>query len=132
MLAGADLPLDGVGPGAGGVFVVAVDGDGSVVGGAGVEGVGPVVLLRSLVVAGGQRGTGLGRELLAAMEDRAYQAGAREIYLLTTTAAPFFASNGYRRAGRREAPERIRQSREFTVLCPSSAVLMAKTLPGIG
>jgi len=132
LLAGADLPLDGVEPGADGAFVVAVDGDGSVVGGAGVEGVGPVVMLRSLVVAGGQRGTGLGRALLKAMEDRACQADACEVYLLTTTAAGFFESHGYRRAGRAEAPEQIRQSREFAVLCPSSAVLMAKTLPGDG
>ena len=50
--------------------------------------------------------------------------GVLEIYLLTTTAEGFFRRNGFERIERKIVPEVIKQTTEFTSLCPSSAVCM--------
>ena len=92
----------------------------------GLELHGPVALLRSLAVAERARGKGCGRELVAEAERYAWSQGVKEIYLLTTTAERFFSALGYRRAGRESAPEEIRATKEFSTLCSSDSVLMAK------
>lgn len=96
----------------------------------GLEPHGPVALLRSLVVAKGRRGSGLGRALVAAAERHARHLRVREVYLLTTNAQEFFERLGYERVEREGAPESIRATTEFSSVCPSSAVLMRKRLPG--
>jgi arsenate reductase (thioredoxin) len=48
--------------------------------------------------------------------------------LLTETAEIFFARKGYHTVDRKDAPAEIQASSEFSHLCPSSAVLMKKTL----
>ncbi len=48
--------------------------------------------------------------------------------MLTTTAAPFFRAYGYADADRATAPPSIAGSREFTALCPASAVYLVKVL----
>ena len=87
-----------------------------------------VALLRSLVVAEERRGMGDGQRLLAHIEDYARAEGIRTLYLLTTTAEPFFAKRGFARASREAAPAPIRSSREFAGLCPASSAFMAKQL----
>lgn len=98
------------------------------VGFGGLEGHGPDRLIRSVVTAPARRGQGLGRALLAALEAAARQDGAERLHLLTTTAAPFFARNGYQAADRRTAPDAIAASREFISLCPASAAYLTKTV----
>ena len=93
-----------------------------------MERFGPVGLLRSLAVSMGARGRGLGRALVSAMEDEARAAGVADIYLLTTTADRFFSKLGYVRIGRDEAPVAIRSTAQFSALCPSSAVVMRKSV----
>ena len=44
-----------------------------------------------------------------------------------TTAERFFEYLGYRRIGREETPKAIRNSREFSSLCPSTAIVMVKS-----
>ena len=95
----------------------------------GLELQGTVALLRSLAVATAARGAGLGRALVAAAENHAQARGVRSLYLLTTTAAGFFERLGYRHADRASAPEALRQTEEFSSLCPSSASFMVKELP---
>jgi amino-acid N-acetyltransferase len=85
-------------------------------------------LLRSLVVHAGQRGAGIGRRLVMALEENASDAGVAEIWLLTIDAEVFFWKLGYRIADRSEAPDAIRATAEFTNLCPDSAHLMHKEL----
>jgi len=85
-------------------------------------------LLRSLAVEEKARGRGCGKALVAALEQHAREHGARRITLLTTTAARFFGGLGYRGVARDAAPERIRATREFSALCPASAVCMTKDL----
>lgn len=128
MLRQCELPTDGVGPTAGASFLVAVGPDGLVAGGVGLEGVGPDLLLRSLAVAVDFRGTGLGDELLAAAERAAGVSQAQRIFLLTKTAEEFFSGRGYMAIPRRQAPNCIRSSKEFAVLCPGSAQLMVKVV----
>lgn len=94
----------------------------------GLEGAGADRLLRSVVVAPERRGSGVGAALVAALEEAARGDGAQRLHLLTTTAARFFATHGYRPADRGAAPGAIAASREFTALCPASATYMVKTL----
>jgi len=92
----------------------------------GLERYGEVALLRSLVVANEHMGRGLGRRLVVAAEALAAKLNVRSIYLLTTTAESFFEYLGFRRIQREEAPLAIRNSREFSSLCPATAVVMVK------
>jgi len=61
-------------------------------------------------------------------ERHAREHGAREIYLLTTTAERFFARAGYESVPRNDAPSAIRETSEFATICPASAALMRKRL----
>jgi amino-acid N-acetyltransferase len=131
LLADAGLPTEGVSAGCG-RFLVAVDPSGRVRGGVGLEGDPPDGLLRSLVVERDCRGTGAGALLLHAAETTAMTAGFERLYLLTTTAALYFDRHGYRRFARDEAPPTIRQTREFTRLCPAEAVAMYRKLDDRG
>jgi amino-acid N-acetyltransferase len=94
----------------------------------GLELFGEVALLRSLVVSADRRGTGEGSVLLRYAEDHARAQGVRTLYLLTTTAEPFFAKHGYQRAPRDTAPDAIRATREFAGICPASSAFMARKL----
>lgn len=108
-------------------FLVA-ERSGSVTGAVGLEPYGSSGLLRSLVVSPAIRGHGSGTRLVDALETRARELGITELWLLTTTAADFFARLGYAPAERDRAPEAIKDTAEFKSLCPSSAVCMVKTL----
>jgi amino-acid N-acetyltransferase len=88
----------------------------------------PVALLRSLAVASRSRGRGVGSTLLAEAERHARSREVKEIYLLTTTAERFFARSGYERILRDAAPEAIRETQEFSGLCPASSVVMRKRI----
>ena len=104
------------------------DHSGAVVGYVGLEGEGRDLLLRSLVVLADRKARGLGARVLAAAEIVAGNMGAARLHLLTTTAEPFFARNGYRTANRQTAPEAMRRTREFAGLCPASAAYLTKDL----
>lgn len=98
----------------------------SLVGYGGLEGEGADRLLRSIVILTDRRGHGLGRALVATLEQKARDLGVRRLHLLTTTAAPFFRTLGYADADRRAAPPAVAASREFTSLCPASAAYLVK------
>ena len=85
LLAAAGLPLEGAAA-ALSTGVVARDA-GVVVGAAAVEVFGEAGMLRSVVVDGSQRGTGLGRALVSAAERLAPELGIPELYQLTEAAA---------------------------------------------
>lgn len=94
----------------------------------GLELLGEVALLRSVAVDEAHRGLGLGKRLVEAMEEHARDEGVRELYLLTTTAEDFFATLGYRKLAREEAPGAVAGTEQFSSLCPSSSSFMVKTL----
>lgn len=107
-------------------FAVRVDGE--VAGIAGLEPHGPHGLLRSLVVRAARRGTGLGRSLVGEAERRASERGIETLFLLTDTAPDYFRRLGFRDCPRDAAPEAIRNTREFSTLCPDDAAFMCKRL----
>ncbi len=85
-------------------------------------------LLRSLSVDESLRGKGSGKKLVAFLENYLAQQGIEAIYLLTTTAAPFFKKLAYEIIDRSEVPGFIRNTSEFSSVCPSSATVMKKIL----
>jgi amino-acid N-acetyltransferase len=94
----------------------------------GIEPCGDVGLLRSLAVRPDRRGSGLGSALVLEAERLAAGRGLRALYLLTTTAEPFFGRRGYARLSRDQAPPEIQATSEFASVCPSSAAFMCKQL----
>jgi len=85
-------------------------------------------LVRSLVVAPERRGQGLARQLMQTLLSRAYELGLRGLYLRTTDRETVFQKLGFRTVARELAPPEIRASRSFRQLCPSSALLMHRSL----
>jgi amino-acid N-acetyltransferase len=126
LLTSNDLPLAGLELAAETTLVARADGN--FVGCAAIEPHGSVGLLRSVCVVGPERGTGLGRRLVAEAESLAIAAGISELYLLTETAAAWFPRLGYASAERADAPAALTSSPEFTGACPDSAVLLRKRL----
>jgi amino-acid N-acetyltransferase len=108
-------------------FSVALDGD-ERVGVGGVESLPPDGLLRSVVVEQSRRGSGVGAAICDRLAAQAAADGIDTLYLLTTTAADFFAARGYETIDREAVPERIRETTQFTDLCPSTATVMRKRL----
>jgi amino-acid N-acetyltransferase len=100
--------------------------DNHVIGVVGLECYESVALLRSLVVAKEQSGSGIGKRLVTAAERLAAKNGVKSLYLLTTTADPFFAGLGFRRLQRELAPLAIKSTSQFSSLCPATAVFMGK------
>ncbi len=94
----------------------------------GLEVFGDIGLLRSLAVSGDARGAGIGPALVTALETACLVAGAGELWLLTIDADAFFAKLGYVTRDRADAPDAIRNTEEFSGLCPGDAVLMSKNL----
>ena len=122
LLERCDLPREGVAESFG-HFVVARQAA-LLVGLAGLESCGPDALLRSLAVAPSHRGRGLGLELLCKAVDLAPLTGAREVYLLTTTARDFFLRHGFVDCPRDQAPEAVRATWEFRQGCPTTSAFM--------
>ena len=102
--------------------------DNEVVGTVGIEFYKDVALLRSLAVRKNYRSKGLGRQLIDHIEIFAQKNGAKELILLTTTAADYFSKRAYQTIERNNVPEEIKKSSEFSSTCPSSAVTMKKVL----
>ncbi len=127
LLLAADLPVDDLGPGRLGGFLIAED-DEAMLGLIGLDIFGAAGLLRSLVVAKGARGSGLGGKLVGAIEAAAAAAGIGELWLLTIDAERFFQRHEFEIVDRTIAPDDIRQTDEFSKLCPDNALLMRKTL----
>jgi len=126
LLERADLPTADVRSGPG-TFYVGRHG-GSRVGVGGLERDGSNALLRSVAVEPSVRGRGFGTALCDRLERKARSGDVETVYLLTTTATDFFASRGYVEVEREAAPAAIRETTEFTELCPSTATCMEKSL----
>ena len=108
-------------------FLVAVVG-GEIVGTVGLEVTGSSGLLRSLAVAVPLRGIGLGKLLYGEIVEKARSLGIQRLGLLTTTAEGFFARVGFEKEKRSDIPPFIALSKEYKIYCPSTAVIMTKTI----
>lgn len=94
----------------------------------GIEAYPGVGLLRSLAVRATGRRRGIARALVEHVEAYAATRGIGELYLLTTTAEAFFLRLGYQPVARTSAPSPIRETREFSDLCPADSAFMCKRL----
>ena len=125
LLEAAALPTDGVTDFFPANYAVG-EADNEIVAAIGVERYGDNGLLRSAVVADSQRGTGLGSRLTHERIEWCSRQHMRNVYLLTTTAAPFFEKLGFKRVDRADVPAEVQQAPEFASICPSSAVVMRR------
>lgn len=128
LLADAGLPTADLG-GRRSLTLLGAYEDGRLVATVGVEAYRDVGLLRSLAVDAARRNAGLGAALVADAEAWATAQGVKVMYLLTTTAAAFFARRGYVAVPRAEAPPAIATTPQFAGLCPATSTFMRKALP---
>ena len=126
LLTGARLPLDGARDHIEEFLVGESGGATCCVGG--YERYGDLALLRSVSVDERWRGQGIGAQLLETIKTRARIHGVHDLYLLTTTAADFFAQHGFAVRERITAPAALQASLQFQGVCPASATFMAATL----
>ena len=96
----------------------------------GLERYGQAALLRSLAVSADRRGEGLGWLLAEAALDRARARGTHRVFLLTTTAADFFAQKlGFHTCDRRSVDADVARSWEFTACGPDATCMLLDLRP---
>jgi amino-acid N-acetyltransferase len=126
LLDASNLPTDSLGEHLLQTTLVARDAAG-IIGCVALEPYGDTALLRSLAVTPSRRGNGVGQQLTRAALDLARQERMTTVYLLTTTAAEFFARHfGFQPVVRAEVPVAVQQSVEFTSACPETAQAMVR------
>ncbi|MDP2873201.1 MAG: GNAT family N-acetyltransferase [Bacillota bacterium] len=91
---------------------------------AGLEWHGGEALLRSVAVARALRSHGLGRAVVKAAIARTRDRGTDELFLLTTTAGPYFAELGFEAVERQSLPPALSASAELQGACPATATAM--------
>jgi arsenate reductase len=101
---------------------------GDLIGFGGYEALGENALLRSIVVLPERRAKAHGRNLVALLQRRAFDEGARRAWVLTSSAAPFFEKIGFKPAARDNAPAAILATSQATSLCPADAALLARAI----
>ncbi len=127
LLARCELPTDDLKPGHLEHFILCRSG-GVLVGTVGLELLGEVALLRSLAVAPELRGRRIAHELWARVRAHVSAGGIRRLYLLTTSAEGLFSRWGFHRVSRDDVAQVVRNTTEYSVMCPSTAVVMAVDL----
>lgn len=104
-------------------FIVAKNGN-DIIGCIGLEKYDGEGLLRSFAVLPELQNKGIGRELYIRLLRYACDSSIKTLHLLTDTAKDYFGKIGFNPANRDNAPGKIRNSREFTALCPVSSTYM--------
>lgn len=108
-------------------FFVATDKD-SIIGAIGFEVYADNGLLRSMVIDTAHRKHGIAAALINELFTDARKKNLKEMYLLTETAADYFTKKDFQRVERDQVPESLKQSSEFSHVCPSSAIVMKKKI----
>jgi amino-acid N-acetyltransferase len=108
-------------------FYVALK-DNTIIGAIGLEQYGNYALLRSAVVSREHRNKNIASNLVDELENYGKHLGVIAMYLLTETAPAYFEKKGYQRIKREDVPPEVKQSSEFSHVCPVSAVVMKKEL----
>lgn len=126
LLKDAGLPIDDLDAANGNFIGLAKDGE--LLACCGLEATDGVALLRSLAVSRDARGQGYGQALALRLLNEARARRVKEVWLLTETAADFFARLGFVTAGRDNAPESIRATSQFSGKRCGSATAMRRAL----
>lgn len=108
-------------------FYAAVDA-GKLIGLIGMERYSHYGLLRSMVVHPDHRNKRIAEALVSRLEQDAKSTGITEMYLLTETADKYFSKKGYITITRDTVPAELKNSSEFSHVCPVSAIVMKKPL----
>lgn len=106
-------------------FILAKE-NGKVIGSVGLEIYGKYALLRSLAVEAAFQSGGIGQTLYKTALEVAQTKRVQDLYLITTTAAPFFKKAGFTQIKRTDAPAPIAATAQFTTICASTGVVMHK------
>jgi amino-acid N-acetyltransferase len=123
LLAAVNLPTESVETGTTTFYLASRSGN--VVGIAGFEFYGKDVLLRSVAVPPQLQKQGIGKRIVDFMLSTARERHINRVVLLTETAETFFKKKGFHVVDRSSIDnDSMRQSSEFTVACPTSAVCM--------
>jgi N-acetylglutamate synthase-like GNAT family acetyltransferase len=78
-------------------------------------------------VLSGHRGRGFGKAIVEQTLRGLDRNG--DVYLATTTAAPFFSTIGFSEVPRESVPPAVLDTRQLSSICPSSATIMKLTRP---
>jgi amino-acid N-acetyltransferase len=101
----------------------------TLIGSGGLEISGEYALLRSVAVAESERGKNIGKKIVDYLLEKAKNLNISSVFLLTETAHDFFIKKGFKDIERADVPESIRNSTQFTSVCPSSAACMIYRIP---
>jgi N-acetylglutamate synthase-like GNAT family acetyltransferase len=126
LLVSCDLPSEDIEPHLSNFISAKIDD--RIVGAIGFEELGKACLLRSFAVAPSYRSKGIGNELLNQIMTLARKHKIKESYLLTTTIAESCAKAGFKIIDRTNIPEIIQKTKEFSNLCPKTAVCMHRAI----
>ena len=99
-----------------------------IIGVGGLEIVDDLALLRSVAISKKQQNKGLGKQLVTQIEKSAKESGISALYLLTNTATEFFKAIGYLQIHRDDFAEPLKQTAQFSGLCPVTAITMKKQI----
>ncbi|MGV2130742.1 arsenic resistance N-acetyltransferase ArsN2 [Agrobacterium vitis] len=122
-LRAANFPTDDIEDDGRAFFEASVDGQ--TIGYAGLERCAGDYLLRSVVVLPAHRSHGVGRAIVeATLRDV-----DGNVFLATTSAAPFFSAIGFSEVPRAEVPAAVLATRQLSSICPSSATIMKLNRP---
>ncbi|MBE9584059.1 GNAT family N-acetyltransferase [Mucilaginibacter sp. JRF] len=108
-------------------FYVAIN-DNRIIAVAGFESYGSYGLLRSVAVAPEHRGKGIAASLLCVVNTRAIHKGIKQLWLFTETASGYFKRSGFDEARRADVPAALQLSKQYSSVCPQTAIVMFKTL----
>ncbi len=108
------------------IFVA--ESDGKIIAVGGIEKLGDVALIRSIAVTPAYRSSGIASNIYRLLEAYARSLEVEELYLMTESAKEYFQKLGFSEQEREAVPWDIKQTSQFSKLCPSSATVMFKML----
>ncbi len=108
--------------------IIIVEEKGVILGFGAMEKYNKVGLFRSLVVTKKRRSEKIGSTIYQHIEDLSKLMKMENLYLLTETASEYFKKLGFIEITREEVPGEIKNTKQFSNLCPASATVMKKTI----
>lgn len=90
----------------------------------GLEKYDKIAFLRSMVVDEQYRSKGYGKYLVNELISCCRNKNVNDLYLLTCSAEKFFEKLGFKKILREDAPEEIKQTKQFLGLCPCHSTCM--------